>query len=206
MGKRRYTLAFVPRRKKRVAVAVYWLTGLGLAALVSWIFWRNTEPAEEKPFPVPVNPTSRTAAAKRAVVPPPKGAPATSARPPAQPGVRPVRDVLEAQIALERIGISSGSIDGVTGNQTRRALEVFQRAMNLPVSGALDPASEQALLIEEPVFGSYTITPEDAARPRPLGETWVAKSQQERLDYETLLELLAERAHAHPKLLQRLNP
>jgi lipoprotein-anchoring transpeptidase ErfK/SrfK len=34
----------------------------------------------------------------------------------------------------------------------------------------------------------------------------VGKSEQTALDYETALELIAERAHASPKLIQRLNP
>jgi lipoprotein-anchoring transpeptidase ErfK/SrfK len=41
---------------------------------------------------------------------------------------------------------------------------------------------------------------------RPLEKTWLGKSQQDRLDYETVLELVAERSFAHPNLITRLNP
>ena len=51
-----------------------------------------------------------------------------------------------------------------------------------------------------------TVTTNDLARLQPLGKTWLAKSQQSALDYETLLELVAERAHSHPQLIQKLNP
>src|SRR5262245_12608965 len=40
---------------------------------------------------------------------------------------RPVLDVFEAQVALARRGISSGSIDAAIGSQTREAISVFQQ-------------------------------------------------------------------------------
>lgn len=48
---------------------------------------------------------------------------------------RPPRDPLEAQIALARRVISSGSIDGVIGSQTRAALLTLQRQQGLPPPG-----------------------------------------------------------------------
>src|SRR5262249_15808683 len=35
---------------------------------------------------------------------------------------------------------------------------------------------------------------------------WLAKSQQTRLDYETALEMVAERSFSNPKLVRLLNP
>lgn len=204
MARPRYTLQFVRRRQRRVAVIVYWIAGAGVLAVLFWLFvWNTTVETPRSAQPMPKPPT---AAAK---------VPATKAAPPApqpvmriddRPGVRSVRDTLEAQIALDRLGISSGSIDGVLGGQTRAALQVFQRQMNLPATGALDAATRQALRLASPALGVYTITAEDIARLRPLGASWLAKSQQDRLDYETPLELLGEKFHAHPRLLQRLNP
>src|SRR5580692_10221123 len=40
---------------------------------------------------------------------------------------RPVIDILEAQVALARRGISPGSIDAALGSQTRAAISVFQQ-------------------------------------------------------------------------------
>ncbi len=119
---------------------------------------------------------------------------------------RPVRDVLEAQIALMRQGISAGSLDGVIGSQTRRALAAFQRTENLPVTGALDADTKAKLQLTAPWLTEYTVTTNDLARLQPIGKTWLEKSRQSALDYETILELVAERAHAHPLLIQRLNP
>jgi lipoprotein-anchoring transpeptidase ErfK/SrfK len=50
------------------------------------------------------------------------------------------------------------------------------------------------------------VTSNDLARLQPVSPTWLGKSQQDRLDYETLLELVAELSHAHPDLIRRLNP
>jgi lipoprotein-anchoring transpeptidase ErfK/SrfK len=41
---------------------------------------------------------------------------------------------------------------------------------------------------------------------QPLSKTWLGKSQQSALDYENVLELVAEKFHAHPKEIRLLNP
>jgi len=119
---------------------------------------------------------------------------------------RPVRDTLEMQLALARQGISCGSIDGIVGSQTRAALRAFQRKEQLPLTGTLDAATKARLLLEAPPFTRYTITSNDLARLQPLSSTWMGKSRQTALEYETILELVAEKAHAHPACIRRLNP
>jgi lipoprotein-anchoring transpeptidase ErfK/SrfK len=114
--------------------------------------------------------------------------------------------VLEAQIALARRGFSSGSIDGVSGYQTRAALRAFQQRYGLPPSGALDPATRRQLVLDAPPFSQYVVTSNDLARLMPIPSTWLGKSQQSRLDFVSLLELVAETHRAHPALLRRLNP
>jgi lipoprotein-anchoring transpeptidase ErfK/SrfK len=119
---------------------------------------------------------------------------------------RPPRDVLEAQIALARLAISSGSIDGVSGSQTRAALLAFQQKNDLPPTGQLDAATKGALVLDGPALMSYGITSNDLARLQPINPTWLGKSQQTALDYETILELIAEKGHASPTLTKKLNP
>src|SRR5206468_2244681 len=41
---------------------------------------------------------------------------------------------------------------------------------------------------------------------QPVSQTWLGKSQQSALDYETILELVAEKGRASPNLIRRLNP
>lgn len=119
---------------------------------------------------------------------------------------RPVQNVFEAQLALARLGISSGSIDGRIGLQTRAALRAFQQKERLPVTGGLDPATKERLLLATAPYATYTVTTNDQARLQPLSPTWLGKSQQTALDYETILELVAEKSHSHPSLIRQLNP
>jgi lipoprotein-anchoring transpeptidase ErfK/SrfK len=120
--------------------------------------------------------------------------------------LRPVQNLFEAQIALARQGISSGSIDGVLGSQTRAALRVYQQQQKITPTGTLDVATKTRLFLSAPATTNYTITPEDLDRLMVIPKTWLGKSEQKRLDYETILELVAEKAHAHPNLIRRLNP
>ena len=119
---------------------------------------------------------------------------------------RPVRGMFEAQVALARRAISPGSIDAALGSQTRAAISVFQAFQNLPTTGLLDTNTRARLMLDAPLLTTYTVTTNDLARLQPLGKTWLAKSQQTALDYETELELVAEKSHSHPELIRRLNP
>jgi len=113
--------------------------------------------------------------------------------------------VLEIQVALARQAISSGSIDGVMGAQTRAALRAFQRQAGIPQTGQIDEATQALLVSNAPVLARYTVTSNDLDRLRPLATTWLGKSLQDRLEYESILELVAEKSHANPKLIRRLN-
>jgi lipoprotein-anchoring transpeptidase ErfK/SrfK len=119
---------------------------------------------------------------------------------------RPVHDIFEAQVALARRGISPGSLDAALGSQTRKAISVFQEINNLPPMGKLDAATRDKLTLDSPIVTNYVVTTNDLVRLQPLGKTWLAKSQQTALDYETELELVAEKSHSHPLLIQKLNP
>lgn len=114
--------------------------------------------------------------------------------------------VLDAQVMLDRLAISPGSIDGVPGSQTRAALRAFQLREGLTVTGELDTNTRARLVLTAPALTTYRVGSNDLARLLPLANTWLGKSEQPRLDYENMLEGLAERGHAHPVLLRKLNP
>jgi lipoprotein-anchoring transpeptidase ErfK/SrfK len=180
------------RARQRKRSGWRWLLVLIAAAAVTWIWWRHEYPKK--------------------MVHPPKIAVTARAKPliiaHQSPGdfPRPVRDVLEAQIALARRAISPGSIDAALGSQTRKALSVFQEFQNLSQTGLLDTNTRARLTLDAPLLTTYTVTTNDLARLQPLGKTWLAKSQQTALDYETELELVAEKSHSHPELIRWLNP
>ncbi len=119
---------------------------------------------------------------------------------------RPVADLTEAQIALARAGFSCGPIDGVAGAQTAAALRAFQERNQLRPTGQLDAATrEQLVLLTEPLT-TLTLSAIDAATFRPVPDTWLGKSEQPTLAYESALEWAAEHSHAHPNLIRQLNP
>jgi lipoprotein-anchoring transpeptidase ErfK/SrfK len=168
-----------------------WLLALAVLAAAAWFWWCHEHPTK--------------------VVRAPAKAAAPRLRPfivgPESPAdfPRPVRDVFEAQVALARRAISSGSIDATLGSQTRRAISVFQETQHLPVTGALNADTRARLTLAAPLVTTYVVTINDLARLQPLGKTWLAKSQQTALEYETELELVAEKSHSHPELIRRLN-
>ncbi len=173
---------------------------------------KSPPPTEVEVLKAPsTNAITNTISVKVEPPPPPVPAPATNETPPVpepDPNIfpRPVRDILEAQIALARHAVSPGSIDGVKGGQTRAALLAFQRSSGLRETGVLDSETKYALSLSTPPLRTRTLRPEDFARLQPLSRTWLGKSQQSKLDYETISELLGEESQSHPNLLRRLNP
>ena len=119
---------------------------------------------------------------------------------------RPVTNLLEAQIALATHGISGGSIDGVGGAQSAAALRAFQMKMGLEQTGRLDRETLRELQLDRPPFAVFVVAPGHLARLVHIPPTWLAKSRLESLDYESLLEFVAESAHASPVLVRRINP
>jgi len=182
------------RRRKGSGFGFGWLILLVVIGVSIWSWWRHEHPAKKIILkPVAVAPAK----------PSPK--PLVVARQTSSDFPRPVRDLFEAQVALARRGISSGPIDAALGSQTRKAIAAFQDLENLPQTMSLDTNTRPLLTLDAPLLTTYAVTSNDLARLQPIGKTWLAKSQQSALDYETLLELVAEKFHAHPSLIQRLN-
>jgi len=124
----------------------------------------------------------------------------------APPDLSPVQSWVEAQIELARRGFSGGSIDGLRGPQSVAALRAFQRGEGLAETGELDQPTRESLLLTAPAFAPHVFTSEELAKPRALPETWLGKSEAATLTYATPLEAVAERYHASPNFLKKLNP
>jgi lipoprotein-anchoring transpeptidase ErfK/SrfK len=184
-------------QRKKSGGSFGWAWLLAAIAVAAWFAWRHAHP--KKTVRAPAKPAMTTPAK-------PQPKPILVARQLPKDFPRPVHDVFEAQVALVRRGISPGSLDAAIGSQTRAALRVFQQLENLPETGALDTNTRPVLTLDGPLLATYVVTSNDVARLQPLGKTWLAKSEQTALDYETLLELVAEKGHAHPELIRRLNP
>lgn len=135
-------------------------------------------------------------------------APALQSAPADQPLVMldaRTRQILATQVALDRAGFSPGVIDGAGGANTDRALAAFQKAKG--VAPNIDVTANQGESSSDTVT-TYIISAEDAAGPFAdrIPADMMEKSKLPTIGYTSVLELLSERFHASPKLLQRLNP
>ena len=119
---------------------------------------------------------------------------------------RPTQTDFEVQVALGRLGFSPGSIDGLSGPQTRAALQAYQHGKGLPVTGIVDRATRTKLLLDAPALLERTVMSNDLARLHPLGRSWTEKSKQTALEFESVLEMFAEQHHCSPRYLMKLNP
>lgn len=198
----------------------YWVLTLGTLGFLGWILFRSqmsptesTTPSSQKlatkPPPLPLSakePPPQTATSNSPPAVSQRTAPLASAKPTTNAFPRPAQSVFEAQLVLARQGISPGPLDGRMGYQTRTALKAFQRRESLPPTGHLDNATRQHLVLNESPLTEYVVTADDAARLLPVSPTWLGKSEQPRLDYQTILELVAEKTWSNPTLIEQLNP
>ncbi|MCX5495573.1 L,D-transpeptidase [Kaistia dalseonensis] len=118
--------------------------------------------------------------------------------------------VARLQILLDRSNVSPGVIDGFSGNNLGKAVGALQNMHGLPSTGRMGPDIDAILaaVSAEPLFVSYTITPQDLAGPfvPNFPRDYAELAKLDWLGYRNVVEELAERFHMDEGFLRRLNP
>ncbi|GGC27354.1 peptidoglycan-binding protein [Novosphingobium marinum] len=119
------------------------------------------------------------------------------------------RPTMQMQVVLDRLGFTPGVVDGRMGMSTRNAIEGFQEANDIEVTGEADEETKKALekWNNIPATRVVTIPASFASEPfRNIPDSAADKAEMERLGYTSLDEKLAERFHTTVDVLKRLNP
>jgi lipoprotein-anchoring transpeptidase ErfK/SrfK len=116
--------------------------------------------------------------------------------------------VLRAQILLDRAHFSPGEIDGRMGANAVRAVEGFRSAHGLSSGSSIDADVWKALNMDSaPAIVDYALTEADVKGPFvKVPSSMMLKARLKYLGYGSALEGVAEKFHASPAVLRRLNP
>ncbi|MEE4200094.1 peptidoglycan-binding domain-containing protein [Erythrobacter sp.] len=118
------------------------------------------------------------------------------------------REIMRLQVVLDRTGFGPGVIDGAMGMSTRNALEGFQEANSLDVTGEHDAATKEALARWDNIPATRMVTiPQGWSDTNftDIPEDNAAKAELEKMGYSSLDEKLAERFHTTIDVLKELN-
>lgn len=118
--------------------------------------------------------------------------------------------IVKAQVLLSRRSISPGVIDGIDGENFRKAVAQFKRQEGLGEGDALDEPTWRGLGGEtaNEVIVSYKLSEKDAAYEfaDEIPRDYAKLAEMKRLSYTSSQEMLGERFHMSEKLLEALNP
>ena len=124
------------------------------------------------------------------------------------PGANPF--IVKAQILLSRRSVSPGVIDGVDGENFRKAVAQFRRQAMLPDGEEIDELAWLGLEGDatNDVIAEYTLTDKDAAYDfaDEIPRDYAKQARMKRLSYTSPQEMLGERFHMSETLLAALNP
>src|SRR6516162_7932702 len=127
----------------------------------------------------------------------------------AQHSGAPVQDqdtVTRLQIYLDEHSFGPGKIDGRWGDFVGKALQRFQVANGQQPSGQIDAALRQELQKISPLYSTYKLTDGDLHWVGRVPATPAGMAHLKKILYRSPLDFIAERYHADPAFIQKLNP
>jgi peptidoglycan hydrolase-like protein with peptidoglycan-binding domain len=123
----------------------------------------------------------------------------SAAAPQTRPPAPVINEVLAAQVALDRVGFSTGEIDGRSGQNVQRALSAFQQSQQLSPTGQMDDVTWKQLTSaggDVPPLVEYTLTAANFAGPftPDIPPKLPDQAALDELNYRTPLEAIAGKA------------
>jgi len=115
-------------------------------------------------------------------------------------------EIVAIQLTLDDAGFSPGRIDGSWGKMSQQALAAWQQAHDLPATGEFDPATTIHFPAQGAIYTNVSIDGTATNLTLTIPEDWRERSQLSAMGFTTLVEMLAERAHASEGLIKTLNP
>lgn len=114
---------------------------------------------------------------------------------------------LALQICLDRAGYSCNTIDGVWGRKTGRALELYAADSGKTLDTS-SPERAFDTLFPSPgeIFRIETVSKEDVDSLTDIPSSPEEKAKLQRMGYESVKEMFAERGHLSVRALERMNP
>lgn len=123
---------------------------------------------------------------------------------------KPSAAIVKSQTLLARRGVSPGEIDGMDGENYRKAVAQFRRRENLGPGDAVDAATWRALGgdASQDIVVSYTVTKADAhyVFSTRIPRDYARQARMRRLGYGSAPEMFAERFRMGTGLFRALNP
>ena len=116
--------------------------------------------------------------------------------------------ILALQICLDRRNFSVNAYDGKCGRKTDVALATYCAVNGLPFPdrGMQAKAWEMLFPDETDLFTTIYVTPEDRRALVRIPRAPAEKAAMGKMDYQSLLEMFAERGHITEATLRALNP
>jgi lipoprotein-anchoring transpeptidase ErfK/SrfK len=118
--------------------------------------------------------------------------------------------LVKVQVLLDRAAASPGVIDGLDGENLRKAVRAARDMRGLPAGREIDQALWDALGRDagEPVLKRHRITEEEArtAVAPDLSRDYAELARRRDIPFRTHAEMFAERFHMDEDLLKALNP